>query len=358
MPRRIGAALVGLLLALALPAVARADVDVSFVRGEQATTVKRPGSTVQDAVRSLLAGPTQAEAKDGVRSYVPKATKLRSVAIAGTVATVDLSLPFVDADQDPDSLRARLTQLIRTVVGLQGVKGVRLLVAGGTPLGLFPGVTTTAVLTDDYLEPTAPAPPAPQQTPSPKTTESTPTDDVRAAQQRLADLGYLLASDVDGRLGPATQAAVIAFQKWERLPRDGVIGPKTAARLRTATRPAPITRGGSGRRTEVLLDRQVVLAIENDRVVRALHVSTGKASTPTPTGTYKVYAQFPKWWSVPFAEWLLWASPFTGGIAFHQLADVPVYPASHGCVRLTAAQARWLYGFVRVGTPVKVMAKS
>ena len=333
-------------------------MDVSFVRGEQATTVKRPGSTVADAVAGLLGGPTRAEAAGGVRTYVPKSTRLRSVSVSGTVATIDLSLPFVSVDQEPDSLRARLTQLVRTAIGLQGVKGVKLLVDGGTPLGLFPGVTTTAVLTDDYLEPTTPAPPVAVQTPPSTTTQSAPSDDVRAAQQRLADLGYLLPADVDGKLGPATQAAVIAFQKWEGLGRDGVLGARTAARLRTATRPTPITRGGPGRRVEVLVDRQLALAIEDDRVVRALHVSTGKPSTPTPIGSFKVYAQFQKWWSTPFAEWLLWASPFTGGIAFHQLSDVPVFAASHGCVRLTAAQARWLYGFVKVGTPVKVMAKS
>ena len=131
--------------------------------------------------------------------------------------------------------------------------------------------------------------------------------------------------------------------------------------LARAQRPTPIAPGPSGpkgRRIEVLIDRQLVLAIQDDQVVRAIDVSTGKPSTPTPTGSFKVYAQFAKWWSTPFREWLLWASPFNGGIAMHQYPDVPTYAASHGCVRVTQYDAHWLFGFVSVGTPVRVMASS
>jgi lipoprotein-anchoring transpeptidase ErfK/SrfK len=181
---------------------------------------------------------------------------------------------------------------------------------------------------------------------------------VQAAQERLVALGYLDPGAADGRLGPATTAAVIAFQKWEGLGRDGVIGSQTAARLRTTQRPTPVTQGPAGKRTEVLLRKQLTLAIEDNRVVRAIHVSTGKASTPTPPGDFKVYGQYPRWWSTPFREYLLWASPFDGGIAFHQYPDVPAVAASHGCVRVNATQAQWLYGFLKVGVPVKVLATS
>lgn len=60
----------------------------------------------------------------------------------------------------------------------------------------------------------------------------------------------------------------------------------------------------------------------------------------------------------PFREWLPWALPFVGGIAFHEFADVPVFPASHGCVRQSFAVARWTYGFAEVGMPVRVLARS
>jgi peptidoglycan hydrolase-like protein with peptidoglycan-binding domain len=167
------------------------------------------------------------------------------------------------------------------------VKKVKLLVKGGTPLGIFPGVVTAYPLSVAYLKtPNVTAPKPPRVTAPPV------RNDVRSAQQRLADLGYLLPTDVDGQAGPATLAAVIAFQKWEGLDRDGKLGPVTNARLRTATRPKPITRGGPGRRIEILLDRQVALAIDNNRVVRVIHISSGAPATPTPTGNFAVYAKY------------------------------------------------------------------
>jgi lipoprotein-anchoring transpeptidase ErfK/SrfK len=91
---------------------------------------------------------------------------------------------------------------------------------------------------------------------------------------------------------------------------------------------------------------------------RTIAVSSGKPSTPTPPGNYRVYAKIERWWSVPFREWLPWAVPFVGGIAFHQFGVVPTYPASHGCVRQDFSVARMTYDFAEVGMPVRVVARS
>lgn len=107
-----------------------------------------------------------------------------------------------------------------------------------------------------------------------------------------------------------------------------------------------------------MLDRQVALLINNDKVLRAIAVSSGKPSTPTPPGDYRVYAKILRWWSVPFREWLPYALPFVGGIAFHEFSDVPAYPASHGCVRQSTTVASWTFGFAYVGMPVKVLGRS
>jgi len=119
-----------------------------------------------------------------------------------------------------------------------------------------------------------------------------------------------------------------------------------------------VSRGAARRRAEVLLDRQVALLINGNKVVRTVAVSSGKPSTPTPPGMYHVYAKIPRWWSTPFREWLPWAVPFVGGIAFHEFQDVPPYPASHGCVRQAVSVARWTYNFAAVGMPVRVIGKS
>ena len=114
----------------------------------------------------------------------------------------------------------------------------------------------------------------------------------------------------------------------------------------------------TGKRAEILLDRQMALLIEDNRVVGAIAVSTGKPSTPTPPGHYHVYAKIERWWATPFREWLPWAIPFVGGIAFHQYPIVPTYAASHGCVRQVPAVAQMTYDFADVGMPVDVIARS
>jgi hypothetical protein len=329
-----------------------ATLKVWFLQGEQLVSVDRPGSTASDAVAALLAGPTAAERGQGMRTYVPTGTTLNDVTIVNGVARVDVSLKFA-LGRDAQSLDARLAQLVHTVSGVEGARSVLLLVNGGTVYGMFPGIVTSRPITLKYLE--TPNVPASHAAPPPATA---PVAGLLQAQQKLVSLGYLLPADADGKNGPQTQTAVLAFQKWEGLGRDGVLGTKTKAALATAQHPAPLTQGPSGKRAEVLLDRQVALAIENNKVVRVIPVSTGKPSTPTPPGDFKVYAKIPKWWSTPFREWLLWAVPFNGGIAFHEFADVPPYAASHGCAREFETTARWLYDFSVVGMPVKVLTTS
>lgn len=60
-------------------------------------------------------------------------------------------------------------------------------------------------------------------------------DDVRLVQQRLADLGYRQVGVIDGIFGPATDAAVRAFQQQQRLEVDGIVGLQTWTSLFNGT---------------------------------------------------------------------------------------------------------------------------
>ena len=159
-------------------------------------------------------------------------------------------------------------------------------------------------------------------------------------------------SGLTGTIDTQTSTAVLGFEKWANLPRDGVLGASTLDQLERATRPEPRLRM-PGRRIEVQLRRQLALLIEDNRVVRAVHISSGSGGR-TPTGSFRVYRKERYSWSVPFKVWLPWASYFTGGIAFHEYPVVPTYAASHGCVRVNHYDAQMLFGFAEQGTPVDV----
>jgi lipoprotein-anchoring transpeptidase ErfK/SrfK len=122
----------------------------------------------------------------------------------------------------------------------------------------------------------------------------------------------------------------------------------------------------------VSLRVQAFGAYESGKLVRWGPVSSGKKTTPTPAGLYHTNWKSKATRSSINEEWLLpWYFNLDNnrGISFHQY-DLPGYPASHGCLRLLADDAAWIYGWAdqwtlstdhrRVeayGTPVIVFGK-
>ena len=146
-------------------------------------------------------------------------------------------------------------------------------------------------------------------------------------EQRLSELTYRPGT-VDGVFDERTRSAVIAFQKWEGLGRDGAVGPGTWTRLTTAVRPVP-RQSGSGIWIEVSLAKQVFLYVQNGTVTRTLPTSTGRDFTyrSTPyTVQRKPYADGPRYRA-------LYINPGYV-LAIHGYPSVPTYPASDGCIRL------------------------
>ncbi|MGH3926698.1 MAG: L,D-transpeptidase family protein [Pseudonocardiaceae bacterium] len=206
-------------------------------------------------------------------------------------------------------------------------------------------------------EPNLPPPPAPVPPPP----APPPGPDVGAAQQRLAELSYYVSS-VDGKAGGSTRSAVMAFQKVNGLKADGAIGPQTSAALASAAKPS--LRGGPPNRIEVDLTRQVLYFVQNNDLVRVIPVSSGngkvyrtpsggRARANTPVGTFRVNRRIR---GVRVADLGTLYNPmyFYGGYAIHGSTSVPNYPASHGCIRVSQADAVWLFARTPVGTTVMV----
>lgn len=186
--------------------------------------------------------------------------------------------------------------------------------------------------------------------------------EVRALQDRLSSLGYWLGSP-DGAFGALTHQAVLALQKAAHVTADGIVGPETRRALTAGTSPVPRHDGGS--RIEVDLDHQLVLVVSDGKLDRVFNASTGSNRTytvngvrevaVTPTGEYSIFRRVDGWDSSPLGT--LWRPAyFVGGVALHGHGEVPPYPASHGCVRVSIAAMDWFWaaGLVADGTPVLV----
>lgn len=187
---------------------------------------------------------------------------------------------------------------------------------------------------------------------------------VRRLQSRLTALGYWCGG-VDGTYGTLTRQAVIALQKAAGLTRDGIAGPRTMAALAAGVRPR--ARSSSGLVVEVNLARQLVVVVRDRRVLTILHTSTGSGRyyrsetgslvrAITPRGSFRVLRHIDGWRHARLG-WLWRPKYFTrSGLAFHGFSSIPVYPASHGCVRLhnRAMDLMWSRGYLPIGGRVLI----
>lgn len=168
-------------------------------------------------------------------------------------------------------------------------------------------------------------------------------------EQRLTDLSYR-PGPVDGVFDKRTYQAVLAFQKWEGLARDGVVGVKAWSRILGAGRPSP-SRSGSGTWLEVNKARQVLLYVQDGVVLWTLPVSTGNPNVGivTPSRTFTIYAKSPRWDGPRYKPLYL-----RGILAIHGYPSVPPWPASHGCIRVPLWDMDEFFPLISVGTRVHV----
>ncbi len=125
---------------------------------------------------------------------------------------------------------------------------------------------------------------------------------------------------------------------------------------RDATTP-PVTGSTSGRWIDVNLSRQRLTAYNGSTAVFTTLVSTGLPRTPTVVGRFRILTKVRSQtmsgpgYRLPGVEWVMY---FYRGYATHGTYWHKNFgrPMSHGCVNMTNADARWLYNWASIGTPV------
>ena len=139
-----------------------------------------------------------------------------------------------------------------------------------------------------------------------------------------------------------------------------------ASSLAPASAPAPAAAGG-GKRIVIDLSEQHLYAYQGEVLAHSFVASTGMGGS-TRTGTFRVLDKYPNayasTWSLQMPHWLgiYWAGSLENGI--HALPILPSgqrlwegylgTPVSFGCIILGTQEARMLYEWAEVGTPVVI----
>jgi hypothetical protein len=165
-------------------------------------------------------------------------------------------------------------------------------------------------------------------------------------QRALAEQHF--ATPVTGYYDDGTARAVLAFRKTNDMSRDGYATHEVYAKLLRHRGAFQLRYPKAGKHVEFDWSRQVLTLAQNGKPYRTYHTSSGKSSTPTVFGTYHFYLQTPG----TNAKGMVDSSYFIGGYAIHGYADVPAYPASHGCLRVPIPNALQIFNWVDIGDPI------
>jgi lipoprotein-anchoring transpeptidase ErfK/SrfK len=171
---------------------------------------------------------------------------------------------------------------------------------------------------------------------------------VRLLQRQLAALGYVVGAP--GRYDARTARAVLAFRKVTGMARTEEASNAVYRALAGGAGRFPVRFPGHGKHVEADLSLQVLALVRGGRVERVYPISSGKPSTPSPIGSFRVYLKTPG----TNAKGMVFSSYFLRGYAVHGYAQVPVFAASHGCLRVPIPDAVSIFSWLAVGDRVDV----
>ncbi len=216
-------------------------------------------------------------------------------------------------------------------------------------------------------------------------------DDVKQVQQRLTDLGFA-PGPIDGVFGSGTQQAVWAYEKLilktPRADAKGRISNDMWQEMQDhITSPPRRPTGAGSTHVEIYVPEEVLIVFKDDAPHLIAHISTGEqnpdgtpkkwcdtltydtgpngepltepvtkqecADAKTPGGVFRFTRRYEGKRTGPLGGMM---NPvyFNYGIAVHGADNVPLEPASHGCVRLNQTIAKTFPSMVAKGDLVYV----
>ena len=160
------------------------------------------------------------------------------------------------------------------------------------------------------------------------------------------------------------QLATLLTQK--DLPTTETIGLKSKPKAVVST--GNYTLGEyEGKYVYVNLKDQRLYLIDGTTLVKAYIISSGAWATPTPLGEFTIHDKSPRAYSAAYGLYMpYWEDFLNGEYGLHELPEWPNgykeganhlgVPVSHGCVRLGVGDAKEVYDWTSVGTPVSIHA--
>ena len=220
--------------------------------------------------------------------------------------------------------------------------------------------------------------------------------DVTKLQQRLTDLGFA-PGPIDGQFGENTQQAIWAYKKLIlKVPREELRASNSASQVTPEMWlamqddieiPPRRPQGPGTQHMEVYLPEQVAIVFHADQPVLIAHISSGEldenglpaefcevgkfdtdekgnvvdppvekaicALAKTPGGVFQFYREV-EGNRVSALGGMRNPAYFNYGIAVHGAFEVPLYPASHGCIRLNHTISESFLDLVKKGDLVFV----
>jgi hypothetical protein len=166
---------------------------------------------------------------------------------------------------------------------------------------------------------------------------------VELIQQRLAALHFYIP-----QTGVFDEGTGLALDAYHRLLHWGTyqsLDGRTISYLLDGFGQFKVRFPGNGRHAEGNLSLQVLALTDGSKVVAIYPISSGKPSTPTILGNFRVYSKVPGY----LPDGMYFSNFFISGYAIHGYNPAPDYPASHGCMRVPIVDAISIYNWLAVG---------